>query len=258
MNLDVSDLKVLGEVAIKAAKEAGAFISSKAGSNVSYQKKETGTSLAAQVVTEVDRMSQDIVLNVLLPICTEYDIGILAEESEDDLSRFEKDYFWCIDPMDGTLPFIESRPGYAVSIGLVSRDGAPLIGVVYDPLEQVLYHAIKGVGVYRQQKPWKIDVSQSEDSEEIDRGGAVMNACWVLENPPAYYFKNPKSEDGGGCLWDYAATACLFETMGAWVSDAQGNPLELNRRDSFFMNHRGILFASNETIAKEIIQRNKG
>ena len=46
-------------------------------------------------------------------------------------------------------------------------------------------------------------------------GGAVLNACQVLEHPPALYFKRPKKQPGGGSLWDFAATACLFEEAGA-------------------------------------------
>lgn len=254
MNLSLDDLEVLSKVAISAAKEAGALITSQAGSNVSFEKKETGASLASQVVTEVDRISQEIVLKKITPLCGKYDLGLLAEESEDDLSRFEKDYFWSVDPMDGTLPFIESRPGYAVSIGLISREGVPYLGIIYDPLEQVLYHAIKGIGVFRNENPWKIDLQTSASHNEIDRGGAVMNACWVLENTPSYFYKNPKKENGGGCVWDYAATACLFETMGAWVSDMKGNPLELNRREAPYMNHKGILYATNQSVAKEILK----
>ena len=56
--------------------------------------------------------------------------------------------------LDGTLAYIESRPGYAVSIGLVARDGTPLIGVVYDPVSDVLYSALQGQGVKRQGQPW--------------------------------------------------------------------------------------------------------
>lgn len=80
-----------------------------------------------------------------------------------------------------------------------------------------------------------------------------MNACWVLEKSPACYFKFPKPEDGGGCLWDYAATACLFNESGAVVSDIQGQSLDLNRPDSSFMNHRGVLYASTPAMAKEIM-----
>lgn len=76
----------------------------------------------------------------------------MTEESPDNRERLKKDFFWCIDPLDGTLPFIESTSGYAVSIALVAHDGTPYIGVIYDPVEQVLYHAVKGCGVLRNGK----------------------------------------------------------------------------------------------------------
>ncbi len=254
MKLSLDDLTALAKTAIDAAKQAGYLIADHAGrDDLVVEKKESGESLAAQVVTEVDRKSQAMILKAIEQACQTYDLGLLAEESEDDLSRFEKDYFWCIDPIDGTLPFIESRSGYAVSIALVSKEGVPCIGVVYDPLEKILYHAIKGVGAFRDEEPWNVRQTSSDSYETIDRGGAVMNACWVLENAPACFYKKPKPQDGGGCLWDYAATACLFESLGAWVSDMCGNPLELNRKESLYMNHKGVLFASNKAIAKELV-----
>ena len=51
---------------------------------------------------------------------------VLTEETEDDGGRLRADYFWCVDPLDGTLPFIEGRPGSAVSIALIARDGTPV------------------------------------------------------------------------------------------------------------------------------------
>jgi fructose-1,6-bisphosphatase/inositol monophosphatase family enzyme len=253
MSLEINDLKELTNIAIKAAKEAGEMISNNAGKNISYEKKETGESLAAQVVTVVDKQSQEIILKHLNPTLEKYDLGLLAEESEDDLSRFKKDYFWSVDPMDGTLPFIESRPGYCVSIGLVSKEATPIIGVIYNPIENTLYHAIKGQGAFRNEHPWQIELSSNNKEELIDRGGAVMNACWILENTPSYYCSRPKPTNGGGCVWDYAASACLFAEVGAWVSDMHGQPLELNREESLFMSHKGVLYASNHTIAQKYI-----
>ena len=80
-----------------------------------------------------------------------------------------------------------------------------------------------------------------------------MNACWVLENAPACFVKNPKPQQGGGSLWDYAATACLFTEIGAVVCDRHGKALELNSRDSLFMNEKGILYASHQQIAQQYI-----
>jgi 3'(2'), 5'-bisphosphate nucleotidase/myo-inositol-1(or 4)-monophosphatase len=85
------------------------------------------------------------------------------------------------------------------------------------------------------------------------RIGAVINAVTILENPNSCYFKYPRSDNSGGSLWDYAATACLFREAGAVASDIYGQPLDLNRADNTFMNHRGVLYASSQSIANQII-----
>ena len=82
-----------------------------------------------------------------------------------------------------------------------------------------------------------------------------MNALWVLERAPACYFKFPKPQDGGGSLWDYAATACLYVELGAWCSDFEGQALDLNRADSTFMNHRGVVFASDRELGRQLLKR---
>jgi len=53
-------------------------------------------------------------------------------------------------------------------------------------------------------------------------------------------------------LWDYAATACLFNEVAGVACDIHGESLDLNRPDSAFMNHRGIIYASNQQIAGRI------
>lgn len=250
MQLKQSDLETLLQTAIQAAEDAGAFIAAHADDDVGVDIKAEGLSRAAQVVTHVDRASQDIILKHITPTLQKFDLGLLCEESHDDGSRFNKDYFWCIDPLDGTLPFVEKRPGYCVSIALVAHTGVPMIGIVYDPLMSTLYHASHNQGAFLNHHPWALKTPTDDTPRHIDRGGAVMNACWVLQEPPAYYHKQPKSADGGGCLWDYAATACIFTELGAWVSDSYGKPLELNRRDSVFMNHKGIFFTNDKRFFK--------
>jgi len=291
MHLDQMELSQLSELAIIAAKQAGNYISMRSKEPLTVERKTGGDSEASQVVTEVDRLAQEIILKELKPTFDEFDLGLLTEESEDDHSRFQKNYFWCIDPLDGTLPFIEATPGYSVSIALVSKDGTPQIGVIYDPVEKVLYHAIIGQGAFRNGVQLDIPSSANRNQltmfsdrsfldhpqfesiqseciqlskslgfdrfELIKHGGGAMNACWVLEHGPACYFKFPKKKDGGGSLWDYAASACIAKEANAHVSDIHGNPLDLNRNDSSFMNHRGILYASNTKIANSIMNIHK-
>ncbi|MBT5915916.1 MAG: inositol monophosphatase, partial [Opitutae bacterium] len=118
------DLNRLTIHAVNAALDAGNLIKRYQDIEVEVLHKDGGDTYASQVVTEVDQKAQDAILRILEPTCCEFDLALLTEESEDDRSRFEKNYFWCIDPLDGTLPFTRKEPGYSVSIALVARDGS--------------------------------------------------------------------------------------------------------------------------------------
>lgn len=287
MQLGKQDLDDLLQCAISAAREAGAFVQESAAKGFTVQHKSGGSNIASQVVTDVDLRADAIIRNALRPACVRYDLALLTEESTDDRMRLEKDAFWSVDPLDGTLAFIDSKPGYSVSIGLVARDGTPLIGVVYNPVMDMLYSAVRGQGAQRQGSPWQPSTMPQENTPftlVFDRGfnqreyyawvsgalnelairhgysavqtlegdGAAMNAIQVLENPPGCYFKFPKPQQGGGSLWDFAATAAIFNECGAFAGDYYGQALELNRADSTFMNHRGVLYASDAALAVEI------
>ncbi len=282
MKLAPDDLKKLASLATKAAVETGRFISETRPMNIEHKGK--GGSLATEVVTEVDRASQAMILQGLESSFSEFDLGLLTEESPDDGSRLRKDYFWCIDPIDGTLPFIEGIPGFAVSIALISREGVPFIGVVYDPREHTLYHAIRDGGAFRNSAPWepgdqgsRLRIFTDRSEAETERfktmatgleadwgtfGGGVMNAIWCLEHPPACYFKFPKTGTGGGCFWDFAATACIFREMGGVATDIDGAPLDLNRADTIDLSHCGVFFATHPALAKRFMslkpEGNKG
>ncbi len=283
MKLSTADLRQLADIAILAASEAGEMIAGSRPGEIRH--KAGGASLASQVVTEIDRRSEDIIVDKLTPTLKRFELGLLTEEQDDDGGRLTADYFWSIDPLDGTLPFIEGSSGYAVSIALVGVDGVPTIGVIYDPVEATVWHAISGVGAFRDRRPWSTEPQPKGEVLSVfaDRsflasgdhdvvvgalgkiaqdmglaglrlhttGGAVMNALGVLACPPACYFKHP-GPTGGGSLWDFAAAACLCLEIGAVATDIHGGPLDLNRSDSSFMNHRGVLFATDEALARQI------
>ena len=279
MILSIDSLIELSKLAEEAAKKAGDLINAYATKTVTPTYKNSGNSPASQVVTEVDHLCEEIILKHLHSSIEKYDLALLTEEQEDDKQRLEKDYFWCIDPLDGTLAFTESKPGYAVSIALVSRTGESHIGVIFDPARHILYTAIKGQGAYRNGERWNLPeqltsktitipfdrsllarkdfekimpaLSQSlnaygyTDLIELHYGGAVMNACWALEQTPSCYFKLPKQQEGGGSLWDFAATTCLYKELAMPSGDANGQALDLNKSNTTFMNEEGVIFASS-------------
>jgi len=286
MKLSKQNLAELCEIAITAAKAAGQLITQYAQQSVKVDHKPGANSLAASVVTKVDLECETLIINHLESTLERFDLALLSEEREDDGQRLHKNYFWCIDPLDGTLAFSRGQAGYAVSIALVSQDGVPQIGVVYDPTHDSIYSAIKGHGAFRNGHSWRIGQCCTTDrltlpcdhsliarvnfSEFLQtfktkahahgfnevcikqNAGAVMNAINVIEHAPACYFKAPKPQDGGGSLWDFAATACLFNELGAVVCDFNGNALELNRKESTFMNHRGIIYSSHTKLIEVV------
>jgi len=282
MNLSTGDLTDLAGIAIRAAKDAGNMIATTRPTTVDH--KAGAPSLASQVVTEIDRAAEDIIVAALTPTFDRYDLGLLTEETPDDGGRRTKDFFWCIDPIDGTLAFIEGTPGYAVSIALVARDGSPRIGVVYDPVEAKLFHAVAGAGLFCDEERLSVDLRAGgetlaiyanrgfldsaayadtvESLEAVARtagfssmeiragGGAVMNACGALLNSPACYVMFPGPT--GASLWDVAATACLFQEAGAVVTRFNGDRLNLNHAESANLGTGGVLFATDARLAEHI------
>jgi 3'(2'), 5'-bisphosphate nucleotidase len=279
------DLYSLCKIAESTAITAGKYIQSQFNQHYKKEDKKAGHSLAAKVVTEVDYKAQEIILQHLNDSIEQYDLGLLTEEAADDSSRLEKDYFWCIDPMDGTLAFTEGRTGYAVSIALVSKSGDPLIGLVYLPDLKDIYTSIKGQGIRLNNEVFKrkslnsdviqlyMDLSlQSEPyfnllkndfqnwSDEKEKKlefhlgfGAVRNAIGVLHSASACYFKFPKKQIGGGSIWDYAATRLFFEELGLIVTDSFGKTLHLNDPESTYLNQKGVLFATDGPLFDLII-----
>lgn len=273
--------------AISAARAAGKLIKDKRQQKFEICHKDRGTSAASQVVTEVDLQAEAVILDILEPTCKTFDLALLTEESPDTGHRQRKDAFWSIDPMDGTLAFIQGTPGFSVSIALVTQNGDPLIGVVFDPVTGDLFQAMRHKGVFKngqslripaleptkplvlqtdssfQEHPWFQQTKSGLQTMAMKLGlngakiqyaaGGVLTACKILENPNTCYFKYPRSNDSGGSIWDYAATASLFHEAGAVATDIHGQPMELNRADSTFMNHRGILYAAHHPLAREIM-----
>ncbi len=108
------------------------------------------------LVTEIDKKSDEMIINYIKSHFPEH--SILTEESgKKDLNS---DYLWVIDPLDGTTNYAQGLPIYSISIALQYR-GETMLGVVYTPVIEDLFTAIKGNGAFRNGK--KIEVSKKVD-----------------------------------------------------------------------------------------------
>jgi myo-inositol-1(or 4)-monophosphatase len=76
------------------------------------------------------------------------DDGWLSEESQDTAERLTKSRLWIVDPIDGTRAFSEAINYWGIGVAL-AIDGRPSMGGIYCPLEDVMYHAVRGGGAFR-------------------------------------------------------------------------------------------------------------
>jgi 3'(2'), 5'-bisphosphate nucleotidase len=78
-------------------------------------------------------------------------IEVITEENEKDFdyeSRKNLAYFWLVDPLDGTKHFINEDDQFSINIALLENN-KPIFGIIYSPIEDVLYFAYKGLGSFK-------------------------------------------------------------------------------------------------------------
>lgn len=129
------------DIAKEAAYNAGKFIKS------NYSKIDQDDVLTknrADYVTFVDKEAEKIIIDTIKDKFPKH--SVLAEESSESQGE-EKSYRWIIDPLDGTTNFIHGFPMFCVSIALEYNNDI-VVGVVYEPMRDELFYAIKGQGAF--------------------------------------------------------------------------------------------------------------
>ena len=99
-------------------------------------------SSAVDLVTQVDRACEALIVDALREERSED--AVLAEEGG-GTDRADARWRWIIDPLDGTTNYAHGYPRFCVSIGVECR-GVAEVGVVYDPLLDELYAAVRAGG----------------------------------------------------------------------------------------------------------------
>ena len=138
--------------ALFASREAGLAILDvyKQDFDVSYKEDRSPLTLA-------DQRSHDIIVDHLTDPSVQ-SLPILSEEGKD--IPFEQrriwEYFWLIDPLDGTKEFINRRGEFTVNIALIHQH-RPILGIVFVPASGVLYFASEGLGSYKLENAGVLD-----------------------------------------------------------------------------------------------------
>ena len=259
-------------IALELAREAGAAILDLYDGPLDIQQKFAADD--REPVTQADTLANEIIVSRLLQEFPED--GILAEESIDTAHRLDKSRVWMIDPLDGTTGFIDGNGDFAVQIGL-TENGACVLGVVYQPLTDVLYRATNGGGAWverpdeaprqgrvsdiREIGAMRLAASRSHRSSRMDqvvrslglqdevlRGSVGIKVGLIVEQQcDLYVHLSPRTKQ-----WDTCAPEIILREAGGAITDLFGQPLAYNKAD--LRNRNGVV-ASNGVAHAQIIER---
>ncbi len=223
------EMKKLVAETLSVIKDAGRMILHSCATTIE-QKGDV-----ANLVTDMDRKVQEFLIERLQEI--KPDSHFLAEE--EDVHVVKDGYLWILDPIDGTSNYAYDYQHSAISIALL-YDREVIMGVVYNPYLDELFHSVKGEGAFlNEQKigvkdhtmasslilcgtsPYHKElVNQSFailkelfiQGRDLRRSGsAVLDLCYVACGRVDAFFEYRLSP------WDFAAASLIIQEAGGII-----------------------------------------
>ncbi|MCL4117309.1 UNVERIFIED_CONTAM: hypothetical protein GTU68_031540 [Idotea baltica] len=209
-------------------------------------------------LTAADKAANDVIVKGLEKHYPE--IPILSEEMKEVEYEVRKnwEYFWLVDPLDGTKEFIKRNGEFTVNIALI-HNGEPILGVIDLPVKTTTYFARKGDNKcsYKVDKNGKSDIkvkpadgdtciimaSRSHLNEETQNfvdeqkkrfeniefvsAGSSLKFCFIAEGKANMYPRFAPTME-----WDTGAGQVIAECAGATVINKEtGKPLQYNKEN---------------------------
>lgn len=253
------DIKDLEEVAKLAAKAAGAELSKRFAN---FKRSTVKSKSAHEILTAADLASEKLILAAIKHNFPGH--RILSEEAGNNYK--ESDYFWVVDPLDGTTNFSMHNPLWSVSIALAYK-GEVVLGLVYAPILGELFSAVAGQGARLNGRRLKVSAFKSgklihaychsSKAEDIARavayyrkqklngfdcrqmGSAAIELAYVAAG------RIESIAIPGARAWDVAAGILLVREAGGRVTDFKNRHWDLEAYD---------MLASNGLIHRELIK----
>jgi myo-inositol-1(or 4)-monophosphatase len=252
-------IQTVRRVAKEAALSAGNILLEGYAREIKVSYKGT-----IDLVTEIDWASEKEIIRHIRASFPDH--SILGEEG--GAVPGASNERWVIDPLDGTTNYTHHFPFFGISIGFES-EGEVLYGLVYDPLRQQMFEAVKEEGATLNDGPISVSrtahlsqgllvtgfsSSKPEDPErdnlpffnQLSRrvqgirrtGSAALDLCYVAMGAVDGFWEI------GLAPWDTAAGGLIVREAGGRTSDRKNSRHELTSP---------MIIASNGYIHDEII-----
>lgn len=235
------DLAALCHQTAAVARHAGAFLRTE---QTGFSQDRVAIKSLNALVSDVDRRAEKAIVSGLSALLPE--AGFLTEEGTTTQDQ-STEYYWVIDPLDGTTNFIHGLPIYSVSIALM-RGQEPVIGVVYEVGMDECFTAYRGGGAFLNGRPIQVTDTQALENSLLATGFPYYDFERLegFHQTLAYFYPRTRGIrrigtaavdlaytacgrfDGyfeyGLSPWDVAAGILLVREAGGKVTDYNGGP----------------------------------
>lgn len=233
-------------IAKEVARRAGDYlkIRSEGSRQINFQD-------ASDVKLQADLDSEHLIRDLLTK---KTGLPIVGEEEGGEASLLSSEqFFWVVDPLDGTYNYLRNQPQTCVSIGLMKGSNF-ISGIIYDFNRDELYYGSMGQNFLINERqvfprwsetvnqgcvmtgfPSRMDCSPESMKSFINRmrrfkkvrmiGSAALALATVAAGRADVYFEE------GTCLWDIAAGAALLIAAGGHIEVSKAphnNPFVFN------------------------------
>ena len=254
-------MEKLLELAKHAAREAG-----KAIMEIYAQPFEVYTKDDDSPVTQADLRASNIIKEILKPTGLPF---VSEEDLPPDRSQYKR--YWLVDPLDGTVEFVNRNGEFTVNIALID-DKQPVLGVIYAPGLDRMWNAECGMWSAellppighsafntKQERPFTVLVSRSHRTPEvdayinkvlrpahpdlvIDTQGSSLKFARLAEGSADVYVCYSKTKE-----WDTAAADAILRAAGGKVLRiSDGQPLEYSKEE--YPNPPFVAWAAHQDV----------
>lgn len=166
------------------------------------------------------------------------DHGIIGEEQ--GIGSIDREFVWCLDPIDGTAAFIAGLPTWGVSIGVL-RYGEPYLGVIAMPLIEDCYWADVEGPAFRNDEVITVSSAARIDGNDWMGISSYAHRQYRFDFPGKMRSLSSVAADccyvargsavgaliGRANLWDLAAGLSILRAAGAAIVGLSGAPLDV-------------------------------
>ena len=118
-------------------------------------------------VTSADKRTEKIIIEELLKAHPNY--GIISEEAG-YINKSNKNNRWIIDPIDGTMNFLNGIPQFAISVAY-EEENEVKCGIIFNPVTNEMFSAEKGSGAYLNNSRMRVSNKKKLSEALIVTGG---------------------------------------------------------------------------------------